>query len=607
MEDNQKYLESILSELTISLEENKFKEMEEKYNNLISEFESLWYSSERRNKKELKEYKNSLLELSNRNNRFINDSKEVGSIIQSKIVEICNELDILTNKDDFNRELPEYNELCNRYSQLKYFSDKLSSYIVKIDMCNYDTSSCIDDEDIFKYIDKTKKVDEDKIKEAFKECENVLYNIVENDRDIMNVNNLLLNMNYDIIPYLIEKKREYQTYTNYAIESMRNYLDENGLSHEDALENDSDYKHLNDYFNSMKKQFDDIDKDIITGVQLCLAIEENIRTGKSDWSITSTYNDDGKIVITKTKESGINKDSNERTKHKFNLKFFENAREIKDEIVIGQSDGNIYSRKFSFMFRGFGFKREDIFNLVKFKIKFKNIIEGSLGNLDVAFGYNKKIKDNEDSLSFKASANLGQIKESFLAEKDDKSYKLLSAELALLKGEISSNFSSTGIFSASKSFNFLAATGSIGLNDMSFMKINGYVGQDIDNLSTLWMMDQFEKGEKVGVKHIENDFGGNITFGNNLTIHKISTDGKDITSKSLDTNHLTSRDIYNGAKDVEQVDKLIRGNIGESTFPKKVLINKLSDDRYIEENNKDSKNPEIQREKQKQGYDYLDF
>ena len=537
-----------------------------------------------------------LKDISDKNHELIKELKDVRQDIEAEHDKVWDK--IASKNYDGSRDYNpgEYEELCEQYRNLESLGKQLDYAIVKTDMNNWDISQVTG----LEYKDESKRLTEKEISSTFNDADSILKDGVTDNASIMDAYRVGEKLEYDVLPSLDGDRRELESRLNVYENAQMNYRKEHFCTHEDAMKtSDGIYAQNERNIQKIKEEIEVVSERMIDAVEKATALHDQVPVAESDCKLKIIDNKDGTITIERTWDNGgADKKSYEGRIYNAETIRYNNAREKKDSITLGQNSGSVYSHSFSFQYRGLGFKREDTWGSGDKKLK--SVAEGGFLNINASFGYKRGIEGAKSTIKADAGGSLAQFKETASLVVKDKEYKGFAAEVSLLKASSSISADSKGLVKASASAHIAGGEAAISAGGVNIAKISGGIGEAKASLSTnpldagaLASMGEYKssvsvwsvlKNEDSATESDEKQLieaKGSASVGNGISLvsSKISsTDGevknttvvdnlkKDVTDfvdgikvGSINING----DTVNGiAKDVKAIKDIQEGNLG---------------------------------------------
>ena len=537
-----------------------------------------------------------LKDISDKNHELIKELKGVRQDIEAEHDEVWDKIASMNYDGSRDYNPGEYEKLCEQYRNLESLGKQLDYAIVKTDMNNWDISQVTG----LEYKDESKRLTEKEISSTFKDADSILKDGVTDNASIMDAYRVGEKLEHDVLPSLDGERRELESRLNVYENAQMNYRKEHFCTHEEAMKtSDGIYAQNERDIQKIKEEIEVVSGRMIDAVEKATALHDQVPVAESDCKLKVIDNKDGTITIERTWDNGgADKKSYEGRIHNAETIRYNNAREKKDSITLGQNSGSVYSHSFSFQYRGLGFKREDTWGSGDKKLK--SVAEGGFLNFNASFGYKRGIEGAKSTIKADAGGSLAQFKETASLVVKDKEYKGFAAEVSLLKGSSSISADSKGLVKASASAHIAGGEVAISAGGVNIAKISGGIGEAKASLSTnlldagasasmgeykssvsVWSVLKNEDSatESDDKQLIEAKGSASVGNGISLVSSKISsTNGEVKNTTVVDTLKKDISDVVDGikvgsiningdtvsgiAKDVKAIKDIKDGNIG---------------------------------------------
>lgn len=421
-----------------------------------------------------------LKDISDKNHELIKELKGVRQDIEAEHDKVWDKIASMNYDGSRDYNPGEYEELCEQYRHLESLGKQLDYAIVKTDMNNWDISQVTG----LEYKDESKRLTEKEISSTLKNADSILKYGVTDNASIMDAYRVGEKLEHDVLPSLDGERRELESRLNVYENTQMNYRKEHFCTHEEAMKtSDGIYAQNERDIQKIKEEIEVVSRRMTDAVEKATALHDQVPVAGSDCKLKVIDNKDGTITIERTWDNGeADKKSYEGRIHNAETIRYNNAREKKDSITLGQNSGLVYSHSFSFQYRGLGFKREDTWGSGDKKLK--SVAEGGFLNFNASFGYKRGIEGEKSTIKADAGGSLAQFKETASLVVKDKEYKGFAAEVSLLKESSSISVDSKGIVKASASAHIAGGEAAISAGGVNIAKISGGIGEVKASLST---------------------------------------------------------------------------------------------------------------------------
>lgn len=462
-------------------------------------------------------YEDELLDLSTRCVALAREAKNLISILGFRETEIYQEMISLSESLEGEERDSALKVLGDRRLRLEQMKSSLSTNIVELDMTRYDVFKINPVE--YRNSEMVSLDRDSNVKKIINEAKEKLNQYVSSPEDVLNISKSLQGLRYDVIPYLIEVKKNEElrelTLIKRLYSQVENLQKDNpNMTFEEALKtyDCADTLKLIETFRKYKEK---ATSELVTTVMLYndLSSVESL----DGFKYSCKANKDGTVTVIKESDDPQYKVnfSCPTSFFKSHTRFFDDLGDIKDEITFNDQ-GVVVSRDFKAVLQGILLEARQELDFSKFsdrcKSKLINIVEATLFKGDLGYSYQGRTLDKESSLGLNANLKALEFKDNVILNLNSESeteLKRVYANLGASLGEVKSSLTLSEDLLKSNSKNSFSVANTaldVGFNESSLLQFQAEVAKKALNI------------DSKGVSVKETPVSANLKVGNKLSL-----------------------------------------------------------------------------------------